>query len=169
MFYLFSYIPIKYLIYLQTYLQVPTKPIIDGIDAAANSVHLEINKILSAIILAVVVLSICIVKYLIKEKTNAVQAVREDYAKEQAINEGAHQNMIATKDQHIKHLTVENVALKEQYAIILKDNTEAFRGLILKIGSFVEGQAVVAANQEKNKSEILLEINRTFTSLRNIN
>ena len=159
---------LQYITLLPLFAQVlPTKPILEGLDVASNSVHVEINKILSAIILTIAILSFCVIKYLIKEKEKAVLIAREDYAKEQAINEGAHQNMIATKDHHIKYLTIENAALKEQFAIILRDNTEAFKGLTIKVGSFVEGQAVVAANQEKNKSEILLEINRTFSSKNN--
>lgn len=139
-----------------------SKVIASGIDAATNSVHLEINRILSSIIAVLVLVLVAMVKHFISDKKQAVQLVREDMVKEQAINEGAHQAMTSAKDKHIAHLALENTSLKADFMMITKDNTEAFKQVAIKIGSFVEGQAVVAANQERNKSETLLEINRLF-------
>lgn len=137
-----------------------------GLEDAAKSDSQLINGLLAGAVVFLLIILFTVVKILRKDKDQAVHTAYENSAKEHAINEGAHQNMVAAKDLHIKHLTIENVSLKEQFALILRDNTEAFRGLTIKVGSFVEGQAVVAANQEKNKSEILLEVSRAFSQIR---
>ena len=133
---------------------------------AAKSDSQLINGLLAGAVIFLLVILFYTVKILRKDKTEAVCLVREDCAKEQAINEGAHQNMMRMKDSHLAYLTTENEKLKIDFTTIAKDNTEAFKQMAVKIGSFVEGQAVVAANQEKNKSEILLEVSRLFSQLR---
>ena len=140
-----------------------------GLENAAKSDSQLINGLLAGAVLFLLVIFFYVVKILRKDKQEAVQSAYENSAKEQAINEGAHQNMSATKDAHIKYLTSENEKLKIEFTAITKDNTEVYKQLVIKVGSFVEGQAVVAANQEKNKSEILLEVNRLFSQLRSTN
>ena len=140
--------------------------IVSGIDSATNSVHVEINRILSAIIAVLFLVIAGLIKHFLSDKKASILAIREDLAKEQAINEGAHQNMMKAKNDHLHYLTIENEKLKIDFVTIAKDNTEAFKQMAVKVGSFVEGQAVVAANQEKNKSEILLEVSRLFSQLR---
>lgn len=134
-----------------------------GLEDAAKSDSQLINGLLSGAVVFLLFILFCVVKVLRKDKETAVHAAYESAAKEQAINEGAHQAMTASKDLHIQHLSSENINLKADFLMITKDNTEAFKQVAIKIGSFVEGQAVVAANQERNKSDTLLEINRLFS------
>lgn len=138
-----------------------------GLEDASKSDSQVINALLSGALLFLLVIFALVIRYLIKDKKSGVQAAYENAAKESAINEGAHQAMLLAKDHHITHVTDENKNLKVDFMNITKDNTEVYRQLVIKVGSFVEGQAVVAANQERNKSEILLEVNRLFSQLKN--
>jgi predicted metal-dependent hydrolase len=149
-----------YTLFLQA---IPGQKLIEkGLETSANSLHQEMNTVLVTILIGVIILAGIIVKYIIKEKKESLIRQGESFVKEQAINEGAHQQVVSAKDQHIKSLTDENTLLKKRFEEIVEDNTEVYKQLTAKINSFVEGQAVIAAMAENHNSKILLEINRAM-------
>jgi hypothetical protein len=148
-------------IFLQL-LQIPGGNLVkDGLEGAAKSNSSVIAGLLVALLILSYIGFVCVFKYFVKKHKDELSAQLVSNAEKHAIDIGAQQLVLKGKDEVIATLKLENEYHKDKVerltddkTMILKDNTDAFRQLGLKVGQLSDIQVSILGSIQQNHSDM---------------